>query len=160
MACLPRVRMNPGENSRICVLTPDEENAYLQAALNLGRAAEKAYEQALKGIRVTLRNEQPIKPDSNLLHDVATVLLDFGLRPDECYRLKWEQIRDDAIEIHNRKGAGSRRRVPCSPRVLSILEVRRAYITSEWVFPRDTKSGHIEVFTLLDQHYAAVTMLL
>jgi integrase len=25
-----------------------------------------------------------------LLHDVATILIDCGLRPEECFRLKWE----------------------------------------------------------------------
>jgi integrase len=153
---LPRVKMNPGESSRMRVLNPYEEEAYLQAALDLGRAAEKSYEEALNGIRATVRNQVPIKPDSNLLHDVAAVLVDCALRPDECYRLKWEEIRENAIHIQSGKGRGAKRRVPCTPRVLSILEMRRACYTSEWVFPRDTQSGHIEVFTLRDQHDAAV----
>lgn len=59
---LPRVRLNPGENSRLRVLTVQEEDAYLKAATDLGRAQERDYEHALKGIRATLRGEQPIKP--------------------------------------------------------------------------------------------------
>ena len=62
---LPRVRLNPGENSRLRVLTVQEEDAYLKAATDLaklGRAQERDYEHALKGIRATLRPEQPIKP--------------------------------------------------------------------------------------------------
>src|SRR4030095_12321507 len=34
-----------------------------------------------------------------LLRDVATILIDCGLRPEECFRLKWENIRDGFIEI-------------------------------------------------------------
>ena len=59
------------------------------AATQLGRDSQEAYKQALTGIRATLRGEQPRKPDSYLLPDVASVLIDCGLRPDECARLKW-----------------------------------------------------------------------
>jgi integrase len=151
---LPRVRLNPGENSRLRVLTVQEEDAYLEAATELGRTHESDYEGALKGIRATVRGEPPIKPDAYLLLHIATVLLECGLRPDECYRLKWDQIQDEAIIIHDGKGKGSRRRVPCTQRVMGILEMRRA--ESEWVFPRETASGHVEASTLKKQHEAAI----
>lgn len=154
---LPRVKLNPGENCRMRVLSIEEEDAYLKAAMDIGRALEESYRQALLGIRAVLRGEQPLKPDAYLLHDVATVLLDCGLRPDECYRLKWGDVVDGAINIQDGKGRGSRRRVPCTPRVLAVLEMRRTGSTSEWLFSRATKSGHIEVFTVRDQHDDAVT---
>ena len=66
-----------------------------------------------------------------------------------------DNVRDGAIEIHTGKGRGSRRRIPASPRVRALLEMRRAGATSEWVFPADTKSGHIEPSTLKKQHAAA-----
>ena len=153
---LPRVRMNPGENSRIRVLTEQEEDAYLSAATELARTKERDYQQALTGIRATIRGEQPIRPDAYLLLHTATLLLDCGLRPDECYRLHWDQIRDEAIIIHEGKGKGSRRRLPCTPRVMSILEMRRTETKSDWIFPRDTASGHIEGSTLKKQHEAAI----
>lgn len=154
---LPRVRMNPGENSRMRVLNSEEEAAYLEAATKVGRDAEEAYRKALQGIRATVRGEQPLKPDAYLLHDVAVVLLECGLRPDECYQLRWDQIQDAGIDIRKGKGRGSKRRVPCSERVLAVLDMRRAVATSEWVFPRATESGHIEVCTIRDQHNDAVT---
>lgn len=95
-----------------------------------GRTQESDYEQALKGIRATVRGEQPTKPDAYLLLHIATLLLECGLRPDECYRPKWNQIQDEAIIIHEGKGKGSRRRVPCTQRVMGILEMRRT--ESEW----------------------------
>jgi integrase len=153
---LPRVRLNPGENSRMRVLTVEEEEAYLNAATELGRAQEKDYEQALRGIRASVRGEQPLKPDAYLLLHIATVLLECGLRPDESYRLKWDQIQDAAIIIHEGKGRGSRRRVPCTSRVMGVLEMRRAETKSEWVFPRATASGHVEATTLKKQHDAAI----
>ena len=153
---LPRVRLNPGENSRMRVLTLQEEVAYLKAAMELGDGYERDYERALKGIRAILRGQQPIRPDAYLLLHIATVLLECGLRPDECYRLEWGQIQDGAITIHEGKGKGSRRRVPCTPRVEAMLEMRRSEAKSEWVFPRATKSGHVESATIKKQHEAAI----
>jgi integrase len=154
---LPRVRLNPGENSRMRVLTLEEEAAYLKAATELGDVYERDYKRALKGIRALMRGEQPIKPDAYLLLHIATLLLECGLRPDECYRLGWSQIQDGSITIHEGKGKGSRRRVPCTPRVTAILEMRRSEAKSDCVFPRATKSGHVESATLKKQHEATVT---
>ena len=154
---LPRVRLLPGENHRERVLSGDEEAKYLEAATSLGHEHAEAYRRALEGIRATQRGQRPKQPDAFLLRDVAIVLMDCGLRPEECFRLKWmENIRDGAIEIHTGKGRGSRRRIPISPRVRSILEMRRTGGTSEWVFPAPTKSGHIESSSLKKQHAGAV----
>lgn len=154
---LPRVRMLPGENRRERVLNPIEERQYLAAATDLGHRLHEAYRSALEGIRAVKRGQTPRKPDAYLLRDAATVLIDTGLRPDECFRLKWaDNIRDGAIEIHNGKGRGSRRRIPASQRVLSVLDMRRAGGTSEWVFPAPTKSGHVEASTLKKPHAAAL----
>ena len=53
----------------------------------------------------------------------------------------------------------SRRRIPLSNRLLSVLDMRRDDATSEWVYPVDTKSGHIESSTLKKQHAAALALL-
>jgi integrase len=39
---------------------------------------------------------------------------------------------------------------------MAVLEMRRAESKSEWVFPRDTASGHVEASTLKKQHEAAI----
>jgi integrase len=154
---LPRVRLSPGENRRERVLSAEEEEAYLEAATELGHRSEAAYKNALTGIRARLRGEQPEKRDFYLLRDVASVLIDSALRPEECFRLKWaENVRDGAIEIHTGKGRGSRRRIPMTNRIVSILDMRRAGTTSDWIFPAATKSGHIEASTLKKQHAAAL----
>jgi len=154
---LPKVRMLPGENQRERVLTSEEEWRYLGAAATIGDGTLRAYDRALEGIRATIRGEQPIKPaDPFLLRDVVTVLLDCGLRQEECHRLKWENIRDGGVEVFKGKRKGSRRRVPASARALAILDMRKASSTSDWIFPSDTKSGHIETGTLKKQHRAAL----
>ena len=90
-----------------------------------------------------------------LLHDVATILLDCGMRPEECFRLKWESVLDGYIEIQYGKTDNARRRIPVSPRVAAVLEMRRARSVSEWVFPAATGSGHIEPASIKRQHVKA-----
>ena len=129
---LCKVRMLPGEAHRERVLTPEEEVRYLNAAREWS----------------TLRRP--------LLPDVAVILLDCGLRPEECFRLRWENIRDDAIEILSGKTANARRRIPMSERVTAVLEMRKTVNgDSEWVFPAETRSGHIEPCSLKRAHLGA-----
>jgi integrase len=154
---LPKVKMLAGEKQRERVLTHEEEQKYMDAVTELGRRLDESYRLALTGIRAVRRGEQPQMPDAYLLRDVAAVLLDCGLRPEECHRLKWENLRDGAIEVFVGKRKASRRRVPASQRVLSILEMRQAASKSDWIFPSDTASGHIEASTLKKRHSAAVT---
>ncbi|HEY3439456.1 MAG TPA: site-specific integrase [Paludibaculum sp.] len=154
---LPRVRMLPGERRRDRTLTDTEERSYLEAARTVGEGILQDYARALEGIRATARGEVPLEPkDPFLLRDVATVLLDTGLRPEECYRLKWEEIRDGSLRISHGKTENARRTIPLPERSAAALGMRRAAALSpEWVFPAPTKSGHIEKFSLKKRHAAA-----
>src|SRR5215831_16350449 len=60
---------------------------------------------------------------------VAAVLLDTGLRPEECFRLKWESItwlngRHGTLLVTHGKTAAARRVLPMTPRVRNTLETR------------------------------------
>lgn len=91
-----------------------------------------------------------------LLHDVAIILLDYALRPEECFRLNFEEnIGPGYIEIQYGKTENARRRIPMSARVLAVIEMRRARRVSDWVFPAATASGHIEPSSLKRQHVNA-----
>jgi integrase len=90
-----------------------------------------------------------------LLRDVATVLVDCGLRPEECFRLKKSDIRDGAAHVQHGKTEAARRRIPMTPRVATILERRCAEGESEWVFPAPTQSGHIEPSSVKRQQLTA-----
>jgi integrase len=153
---LPRVRMLPGEAHRDRVVSVNEEKAYFAGARAIGAAALEAYQSALVGIRAAERGEMPIKPrDPFLLHDVATLLLDCGIRPDECFRLRWENYQNGVIEITHGKTDNARRRIPLSQRAQSVLEMRRGAVEGPWIFPAPTKSGHIEPSSLQGQHAKA-----
>jgi integrase len=95
-----------------------------------------------------------------LLADVATVLSDTGMRPDECYRLSWEHVtwvngRNGSLLITHGKTAAARRVLPMTPRVRAVLEARwdRAGKPLEgWLWPAPTASGHIDHSSLKKQH--------
>jgi len=92
---------------------------------------------------------------TQLLRDVATILIDCGLRPEECFRLQWASVRDGQIEIQYGKTDNARRHIPVSQRVAAVLEMRRTEDDSPWVFPRPTKSGHMEPGTIKKPHAKA-----
>jgi integrase len=60
------------------------------------------------------------------LASVAAILCDTGLRPEECFRLRWEAVtwvngRHGTLLVTHGKTASARRVLPMSPRVISIL---------------------------------------
>ena len=92
-----------------------------------------------------------------LLRDVASILLDCCLRPEECFRLRQRTVPDGNIEIHYGKTDNARRRIPMTPRVSAMLDMRLSKANGNgWLFPAQTKSGHIEPSTLKKQHLKAI----
>ena len=121
-----KVRLIPGEKRRERVLSEDEETAYLSASGAIGDSIVAEFTRALDGIRATKRGQQPMKPrDPYLLRDVATMLLDCGLRPEECYRMRWEHVRKDTVYIPHGKTASARREIPITERLAAVFKVRR-----------------------------------
>jgi integrase len=94
------------------------------------------------------------------LVSVAIVLCDTGMRPEECYRLRWESVtwangRHGTVMVTHGKTAAARRVLPMSPRVRAVLESlwERAGKPQEgWIFTALTRSGHIEPSSLKKQH--------
>jgi len=154
---LPVVRMLPGEQRRERVLSNDEEAKYIAASVQVGSRILEAHNRALAGIRATQRGETPCTPrDPFLLHHVAIMLMDCALRPEECHRLRWDEISEGTLRIAHGKTANARRVIPLPERAAAILDMRRAaFGDSEWVFPAPTKSGHIDRCTIQKQHKAA-----
>lgn len=101
-----------------------------------------------------------------LLHDVSTVLFDSGARPEECHRMRWEDVtwvngRHGTLRIAHGKSKAARRTLPITPRVRQILESRwqAAQKPEEgWVWPAPTKSGHINHDSLKLQHKKALRL--
>jgi integrase len=101
------------------------------------------------------------------LASVATVLADTGTRPEECFRLQWDNVtwhagQFGALLVTHGKTSAARRVIPMTPRVRGILEARweAANRPDEgWVFTAKTRSGHIEPSSLRKQHAATFTTL-
>ncbi len=95
-----------------------------------------------------------------LLADVVTVLADTGMRPDECYRLRWEELtwaigRNGNLLVAHGKTASARRVLPMTPRVRSVLRRRwnaAGKPLEGWLWPAPTISGHIDHSSLKKQH--------
>jgi integrase len=103
---------------------------------------------------------------SPLLADVATVLNDTGLRPDECHRLEWSDItfvngRHGSLFVRYGKTSAARRRLPLTPRVRVLLQARwenAGRPETGWIWKAPTKIGHIDHSTLKKQQRAALQL--
>jgi integrase len=100
------------------------------------------------------------------LASVAAVLTDTGMRPDECYRLRWESVtwtngRNGTFLVTHGKTAAARRVLPFTVRARNILQVRweaAGNPTEGWVWSAPTRSGHFEKSTLKKQHKKALRL--
>jgi len=98
------------------------------------------------------------------LASIATVLVDTGLRPDECLRLRWEDVSFEAahngrLRVTSGKTAAARRTIPLTLRVRQLLESRWESASKPvegWVFPAPTKQGHVWHDSIRVQHKAAI----
>jgi integrase len=89
---------------------------------------------------------------------IATVLADTGLRPDECYRMRWEELiwfngKFGTIRVTHGKRAAARRSIPMTPRVRFILQTRWEIAKKPLTAP--TKRGHVDHSSLKKQHARA-----
>lgn len=119
--------------------------------------------------------EHVVKPDEEArylaaapepLGSVAAVLTDTGMRPDECYRLRWESVtwtngRNGTVLVTHGKTNAARRVLPLTMRVKNILQARWEAAGSPaegWVWSACTRSGHFEKSTLKKQHKKALKL--
>ena len=94
------------------------------------------------------------------LASVASVLAETGLRPEECYRLRWESIswangRNGSLIVTHGKTAAARRALPMTPRVRKALQSRwesAGKPNEGWIWAAPTRSGHIEPSSLKKQN--------
>ena len=129
---MPKITMAKGEKQRERVLGEAEVSKYLAAC------------------------PQPWK-------DAATVMVGTAMRPSEVFSLRWEHVLMNGsgglLQITDGKSKAARRMLPLVPCVFSALEARRraqGSPTEGWIFPADSKSGHLEGGSAKNQHAAAL----
>ena len=103
---------------------------------------------------------------SPFLRDVAVVLFDTGMRPDELHRMRWEHVtwpngRYGTILGIYGKTKAARRHIPMTPRVCAVLDARWKVQKSPdkgWVWPAGTKTGHINHSSVRRDHRHALKL--
>jgi integrase len=101
---------------------------------------------------------------SEPLASVAILLADTGMRPEECFRLRWESLiwlngRNGTLRVTHGKTAAARRVLPMTSKVRNMLENRWIVAGKPeegWIWPARTRSGHIEPNSIYGQHLAAL----
>jgi integrase len=129
---MPKITLAKGERQRERVLTAQEANIYLAAC------------------------SQPWR-------DAATVMLGAAMRPSEVFALRWEHVllngSGGLLQITDGKSRAARRMLPLVPAVHDALKARQKAQGSPsvgWIFPADTKSGHLEGGSAKNQHALAL----
>ena len=81
-----------------------------------------------------------------VLRDVATIMVDMGLRPGEIFQLRSEDVHLEApaTYVHVREGKSDRavRDVPVTSRTLSVFKRRLSNAKGEFLFPRRVGNGY------------------
>jgi integrase len=104
---------------------------------------------------------------SEPLASIAVVLADTGIRPEECFRLTWENItwstgRNGVLLVTRGKTTAARRVIPMTERVRSVVETRwdvAGKPEEGWVWPAGTRSGHVEPSSIRKQHSRAFEVI-
>jgi len=143
----------------------------LHVAFEWGRVERIAKVKMLPGEprreRVLSREEEVkyLGACASLLFDVAVVLIDSALRPEELNRLEWENVsfingKNGCIRVLRGKTHSAARIVPLTARVREVLERRcdaAGNPQTGYVFSASTASGHVEPSTLRGLHKLALT---
>jgi integrase len=116
---------------------------------------------------VTMQEESEyLAVASPLLAEVATVLVDTGLRPDESHRGRWEEVtwtngRYGTLLVTQGKTPAARRVLPLTFRVREVLQKRweaAGKPREGWIWQAPTKTGHIDHSSLKKQHARALKL--
>lgn len=88
------------------------------------------------------------------LRDVATLILETGMRPKEIYNLMREDVRLEKgyLQVENSKTKSSNRKIWLSDRAKKVLFYRLEKFKGEFVFPKGDKDGETATYQLNDQH--------
>jgi integrase len=136
--------------------------AYVNQALRtlrrlLGKAVEWKVITVAPAVKLMkeVGRELTIDPDTEAkllavakqpMKDILTMIQDTGMRPEEVFRIRIENIDWSQRLIFNPNGKtkAARRYVPISQRMLGLLMVRCADKREGWLFPsRRAKGGHL-----------------
>ena len=62
---------------------------------------------------------------SNRNHQSKFSSKEWPQRPEECFRLRWENVRDESLHVPFGNTVRTRRTIPLTPRAIALIEMRR-----------------------------------
>ena len=95
------------------------------------------------------------------IQDVASLMLETGMRPSELYGLKRENVSIEKgyLQIEDSKTKSSNRKVWLSDIALKILQNRSDKFTGVYLFPKGDKDGNPPTYQLNDQHRTTLSRI-
>lgn len=101
-----------------------------------GRERTVSFDEELKYLKVA----------APVLREVATIMVDMGMRPGEIFQLRKEDVHLEppAAYVHVREGKSDRavRDVPITSRALPVFKRRLSNAGGEYIFPRRVGNGY------------------
>lgn len=98
---------------------------------------------------------------SQPLRDVATIIIETGMRPSEIYELQRRQVNLEKgfLQVENGKTKSSNRKIWFSEKVEKILRGRLQKFTGDFLFPKNETDGEPRTFDLNRHHQIAIKSL-
>jgi integrase len=137
-------------SSEVSFATVNRDLAALRLILNLALREEYITKNPVKGIRfldegpgrmrIVSHEEQQryLEAASSVLRDVATLIVETGMRPEEVFTITKENLHldRDYVFVSSGKTAFARRNVPLTDATINILKRRLAEAKGSFLFPR------------------------
>jgi integrase len=110
-------------------------------------------------MRVVSHEEQKryLNKANPLLRDIATLILETGMRPDEVFTLRKENVHLDRryLSVPKGKTVFARRNIPLTDNALNILKRRMRKAKFGWLFPH-RRDPHVPMTTIQKAHEEAL----
>lgn len=144
--------------------TVNRELACLKALLNKNRIRvemKMLREDNEQMIVLTVEEQEKyLAAASQPLKDIATLMLETGMRPEEVYRIRKENVHINEGYLYNPYGKtkAAKRKVPLSDRALEILQ-RRSQKANQYLFTgRKSRNGERNkpIIKVNNAHYSAL----
>ena len=107
--------------------------------------------------RTLAKRDAATAPFSQPLKDIARIILDTGMRPDEVFRIEFVHVDFSQRSIFNTFGKtpAARRKLTMTDEVYTILKERAVSASSRYAFPSPTNPGR-PIGRVHKAHYGAV----
>jgi integrase len=140
---------------RVRPATVNRELACLKAVINFAIKSDILIKNPVSGVKFLPENNQQMRvlshieereyfaKSSQVLRDIARLILDTGMRPEEVYSLRPENVDlvRKVVQVPRGKTAAARRVLTLTSAAADVLQRRMFGIKTPYIFPCDTDSS-------------------